>query len=337
MRPIGNIPMSIMMAAGILFSGAAGADEMRPGAGVVVKPGQDQLDNDNFQTFIVVEALTDLVYDVRPVQYAKFPALHLSLASGDLTFIADHWIRIHQQFYDLAGGDEKLSRTGGYITDTGGGYYIDKRTADQYGVTNIGQLTDPEIARLFDADGDGKADLAGCAPGWGCETDIEFQLDAYGLRDTVTHNQGEYEAMIADTIARYQNGQPVLYFTWTPYWVSGFLVPGKDVEVLEVPFSAMPGGEDTTLPDGRNVGFISQTVYIVANREFVEANPAAGRLFELMHVPVNDVSAQGLYMKEEGQGTVESTRRHAVAWIEANRETYDGWLAEARAAAAAAE
>jgi glycine betaine/proline transport system substrate-binding protein len=44
----------------------------------------------------------------------------------------------------------------------------------------------------FDADGDGKADLAGCIPGWGCERVIEHELTEYGLRDTVTHNQGEY-------------------------------------------------------------------------------------------------------------------------------------------------
>ena len=329
-----NLSISVLAAAGILFSTAAGADEMRPGEGVVVKPGQDQLDNDNFQTFIVVEALSELGYDVRPVQYAKFPALHLSVASGELTFIADHWIRIHQKFYDQAGGAEKLSRTGGLVKDTGGGFYIDKKTADAHKITNVDQLKDPEIAKLFDADGDGKADLAGCAPGWGCEADIEFMLDAYGLRATVAHNQGEYEAMMADSIARYKNGQPILYFTWTPYWVSGTLVPGKDVTVLQVPFSANPQGEDTTLPDGSNVGFITQTVYIVANKTFVDENPAAAKLFEVMTIPVNDVSAQGLYMKQEGQGTMEATRRHAKAWVAANRATFDGWLAEARAAAA---
>jgi ABC-type proline/glycine betaine transport system substrate-binding protein len=49
--------------------------------------------------------------------------------------------------------------------------------------------------------------------------------------------------MIADTMARYQNGQPILYYTWTPYWVSGALVPGKDVEWLDVPYTSLPDGE----------------------------------------------------------------------------------------------
>ena len=49
------------------------------------------------------------------------------------------------------------------------GYLIDKKTAEKYHITNIEQLKDPKIASLFDANGDGKADMTGCTPGWGCD------------------------------------------------------------------------------------------------------------------------------------------------------------------------
>lgn len=77
---------------------------------------------------------------------------------------------------------------------------------------------------------------------------IEHQLDAYGLRPTVTHNQGSYSALIADTITRFKAGKPVLYYTWTPYWVSNELKPGKDVVWLEVPFSSLPGEQRAATP-----------------------------------------------------------------------------------------
>ena len=55
------------------------------------------------------------------------------------------------------------SRAKGVYSDNAAqGYLIDKKTADQYKITNIGQFKDPKIAKLFDADGDGKADLTGC-------------------------------------------------------------------------------------------------------------------------------------------------------------------------------
>ena len=53
-----------------------------------------------------------------------------------------------------------------------------------------------------------------------CEGAINHQLAAYELTHTVTHNQGNYAAMMADTISRYKEGKPVFYYTWTPYWVS---------------------------------------------------------------------------------------------------------------------
>lgn len=90
---------------------------------------------------------------------------------------------------------------------------IDKKTAEQYHITSIDQLKDPQIAKLFDTNNDGKADLTGCTRGWGCEAVINHQIDAYGLSKTVTHNQGNYAAMMADTIARYKEGKPVLYYT----------------------------------------------------------------------------------------------------------------------------
>jgi glycine betaine/proline transport system substrate-binding protein len=215
------------------------------------------------------------------------------------------------------------------------GYLIDKKTADKYDIKTIDQLKDPKIAALFDVNDDGKADLSGCNPGWGCEKVIEHHLDAYGLRDTVTHNQGSYSAIIADTITRYQQGEPILYYTWTPYWVSGVLVPGKDVTWLQVPFSALPGERenvDTSLPDGSNYGFQANNQRIIANKEFAEANPAAAKLFSIMKLSANDISAQNLRMRD-GEDTPEDIDRHVAAWIKANQSTFDGWLDEARKAA----
>lgn len=138
---------------------------------------------------------------------------YTSLASGDATFTAVNWTPLHDNMYEAAGGDKKFYREGVFVNGAAQGYLIDKKTADQYKITNIAQLKDPKIAKLFDTNGDGKADLTGCNPGWGCEGAINHQLAAYGLTNTVTHNQGNYAAMMADTISRYKEGKPVFYYT----------------------------------------------------------------------------------------------------------------------------
>ncbi|MAB34167.1 glycine betaine/L-proline ABC transporter substrate-binding protein ProX, partial [Thalassospira sp.] len=315
--------------------GTAFADNMKPGEGVEVQPLKSSIAEETFQTVLANKALEELGYDVQDIQEIEYAAGHVAIGNGDATFMADHWNPLHADFYKAAGGDEKIYREGVYSPGALQGYLIDKKTADEYNITNISQLSDPEIAKIFDNNGDGKADLAGCNPGWGCEGVIEHHLDAYDLRDTVAHNQGSYSAIIADTITRYKAGEPILYYTWTPYWVSGVLVPGKDVTWLQVPFSSLPGENkeaDTALPDGSNYGFQVNNQQIIANKAWAEENPAAAKLFAIMELSANDISAQNLRMRD-GEKSAEDINRHADAWIKANQAKFDGWLEEARKAA----
>lgn len=323
----------VMIAFMAIASQVSAAD--LPGKGITVLPLKSSIAEESFQTLLVMRALEKLGYDVKPFKEIEYAAGHVAIANGDATFLATHWDPLHVDFYVNAGGDEKLSREGIYSSNALQGYLIDKPTADKYGITNIAQLKDPKIAKIFDANGDGKADLAGCNPGWGCEKVIEHQLDAFDLRGTVTHNQGSYSAIIADTITRYEQGEPVFYYTWTPYWVSGVLVPGKDVTWLQVPFSSLPGERkdvDTTLPDGSNYGFQANSQRIVANLEFVKANPAAAKLFSIMKLSSNDISAQNLRMRD-GEKSAKAVDGHVDSWINAHQKTFDGWIVEAMAAA----
>ncbi|GAB3258004.1 glycine betaine ABC transporter substrate-binding protein [Chitinimonas naiadis] len=315
------------------------ADTLQPGKGVRVQPIKSSIAEETFQTQLVMQALRDLGYDVQPYKEVEYAAGHIALANGDATFLATHWDPLHADFYAKAGGDAKLYREGVYSPGAIQGYLIDRKTAEQYKISHIAQLKDPRLARLFDADGDGKADLAGCNPGWGCEAVIEHQLDAYGLRATVTHKQGAYAAIIADTIARHKAGKPVLYYTWTPYWVSGVLVPNRDVVWLQVPFSSLPGehkDQNTQQANGRDYGFEANNQRIVANRAFALANPAAASLFRTMQLSSNDISAQNRRMRE-GQNGQAAINLHVAGWIKAHQAQYQGWLSRARAAAQQAE
>lgn len=306
--------------------------ESMPGEGISVQAVQSPIAEETFQTMLVNEALRELGYDVKPIQEVDYSAGYTSIANGDITFMATNWYPLHNTMYENAGGDDVFYRQGHYISGAAQGYLIDKKTAEAHGIDNIEDFQNPDIARLFDTDGDGKADLTGCQAGWGCEGVIEHQLNAFGLRETVTHKQGQYAAIISDTITRYKNDEPIFYYTWTPYWVSGILVPGRDVVWLEVPYSSNPNGTDTTLPNGRNYGFDINSERIVANRDWVEANPAAKKLFEVMTLSVNDVSAENMQIRN-GEDSQRAIMAHTKAWIEANRSTFDSWLEQARAAA----
>ncbi len=145
---------------------------------------------------------------------------------------------------------------------------------------------------------------------------INHHIKAYGLSNTVEHNQGNYAAMIADTITA-TRGQTGAVLHWTPYWVSDVMVPRHDV--LQVPFSSLPGEQknvDTTLPNGANYGFPVNTMRIAANKQWAEANPAAAKLFAIMKLPIADINAQNLRMHEGGPADIQN---HVNGWIKAHR------------------
>jgi len=291
---------------------------------------------ERFQNQVVALGLEKLGYKVKDMVQMDVPALHLAVAQGDVDAIAAHWDPLQQAFLDKAGGTDKLSMVGNLVPGCLQGYLIDKRTYDQYKVHNIDQLTDPKIAKLFSASGEGKADLAGCPPGWGCERVVEYQMDAYKLRPTVTHHQGQFDVMAADTVSRFKAGQRVLYYTYTPHWISQVLVPGRDVEWLEVPFTALPDkdqmGLNTRLPDGRNVGFPVNTMRIVANKAFLKKNPAAEKLFELMTIPVADVNAENWEL-HLGKTSYDDVLLAAKKWVSNHQQGFDKWIAAAMQAA----
>ncbi|MDX2423042.1 MAG: glycine betaine/L-proline ABC transporter substrate-binding protein ProX [Amphritea sp.] len=308
----------------IALVGNVSADAM-PGTGVKVQPMDFGNQNTQFQSEIVRMGLEELGYKVDRALEADPTIVHVSVGQGDADYMAVHWQPLHDDYFARAGGESVSTRLGSLVKDAIQGILIDKKTADAYGITSLSQLKDPKIASLFDMDGDGKADLTGCNPGWGCEGIIERHLDNLDLRNTVTHRQGVYVALMADTITRYREGKSVLYYTWTPMWVSSLLVPGKDSVWLTIP---TPG---QAAVEGKNLGFTANTVRIVANNEFLADNPAAKRFFELITIDISDINAQNALI-QSGEKSAKDVARHAKSWIKDNRIIFDGWLDQARKA-----
>jgi glycine betaine/proline transport system substrate-binding protein len=325
-----HLPLASVLALSVLSTPVFSQD--KPGEGVTARPVLQPAIEEMFQARIIFRALEDLGYTVAEPQEVIAQTAHLAIGTGDGDYFTNSWDTLHNTFFEEAGGTGVMTKVGVLVEGALQGYLVDKASYDA-GVTDISMLKDPAVAAKFDADGDGKADLAGCVPGWGCERVIEHHLTEYGLRDTVTHNQGEYNAIIADTIARQKNGEPVLYYTWTPYWVSGALVPGKDAEWLSVPYTSLPdGGTGNTEFEGKNLGFAVDNLRIVARNDFLDANPAAKKLFEVAKIDINDISAENKLIAD-GENTSEAIDKHVADWIAAHQAEYDGWLAAARDAA----
>lgn len=292
-----------------------------------------------FQAALYSRAIEDLGYEVEAPTDLGNPFFYQSVADGDVDFWANGWFPLHNTYRDTFEEDASIA---GLVAASGAlqGYLVDKASADEYGITSVEDFKRDEVKEAFDSNGDGLADMVACPPGWGCELVIEHHLDAYDLRDHVNSIKAGYEASMADAIARYNAGESIFFYTWTPNWTVNALVPGEDVVWIEVPFPDLPEDqadlEDATVIDGITgcvndpcaMGWPGNDINVVANNQFLEDNPDIERLFDVMSVPLEDIFAQNALMAE-GEDSAEDISRHVDEWIAENQATYDAWIQEA--------
>ena len=275
-----------------------------PGKGIKTRAVVSPIIEERFQTLIIEEALKKLGYDVQPYEIKTYKESLRAIAEGTATYSSSFWYPIHKKMLSEVSNKKQFTYKKPFITGAAQGYLIDKKTADKYDIASLNDFKKADIAELFDTNNDKKADFTGCQKDWGCASVVEHQLDAYNLRDSVQHNQGIYTDSVSSLLKRFDNGKSIFYYTWTPYWLSSVLKPGKDVVWLEVPFSAHPSGIDTTLANGKNYGFKVNNIHIISLKSFTLDNPAAGKLFETASLSIAEVSAQNKLIYE-GENTDE--------------------------------
>lgn len=313
-----------------------------PGEGKTIRFSQSDSMGANYVVVkIVTQALTDLGYDVKPSTISS--SLFFQAASqGDLDLAID--INFPQREPSFTKVQDKLVKVGEGAIQGGGynGYIIDKKTADAYGITSLEQFKDPKIAGLFGKNG--KANMIGCDPGWSCDAVVQYQVDKFGLKDTVNIVTGKYEALMFETIAKVKRGEPVFFYAWIPSWMTAAMVPGKDVVWLPTPFDALPEAMHSTrsaltpgVPgcagnaDPCRMAMAAWNWQAVGNKQFLSDNPAVKALVEQVSFPLQNWSEWEQVVSKKGANE-RNIRKLADEWISSNQSTFDGWIAKAKAA-----
>ncbi len=339
-RPVRRALLALLgaaAAAGVLAlaPGAAAAQEDDEPSARMARPTWD---TGWFQAQVYRLLLERLGYRVEGPVTMGNAEFYEAVAAGEVDFWASGWFPLH---YPLIDEEHPVEIVGTQVDDGAlQGYFVDTATAEAHGITNLGDLADPDLAALFDHDGDGLGDLVGCDVGWSCALTIDHHLRAYGLSETVEHIQGEYSPLISATIDRYRAGQSVLYYTWTPNWTVGQMVPGRDAVWLEVPFPSLPADQASSLDrtaisqiagcanDPCLTGWPPNDIRVVANSDFLDANPAVRTLLEQVVIPLKDISDQNVDMVLHGSDP-QDIEDHAAAWIEANLAEVTRWIESA--------
>ncbi len=311
--------------------------EFEIGGNRPIRMGRATWDTGWFQAEVYRQLLLELGYQVERPRTFENEEFYEATAVNIVDFWVNGWFPLHDGFLtDTVAAQVEIVGTqvqGGALQ----GYLVDKNSADSLNITSLDDFKRAEVATHFDKDGNGTVDLIGCNVGWGCEQIVEHHLDSYELRDVIEHVQGDYGPLMMNTIEQYAADEPIFFYTWTPNWTIGELVPGQDVVWIGVPFPSLPASQaasenKTTVANVTGciaspcpMGFPPNDIRTVANREFLRVNPAIRALLEAVVIPLDDISAQNALLLE-GEDEQADIERHAADWIENNRKVVNGWL-----------
>ncbi len=342
MKSIWKIIIVGFVILGLSVSPALSGD--KPGKGIKVRPARATWDTGFFQEALVRKGLETLGYTVKKPKDLTNPLFYKSLALGDLDYWTNGWFPMHnddvpKNFYDVAD-------TYGYVAKSGGlqGFLVSKKEVEKYNIKSLDDFKRPEVKKAFDSNGDGKADLTACPPGWGCEKVISHHMKVYDLKDHINPVKAAYAAGMAAALGKFKNGEPVFFYTWAPNWTIFKLKPGKDVMWINVPKTIPTKAQkaavdrmtafdiEGAVSNPIQLGFVVTDIRIAANKKFISKNPAAKAFFEILTLPLIDISEQNTRMNE-GEKSQKDIERHADEWIAKNKVKWDSWIEHALKAA----
>ncbi len=332
---------------------------LRPGQGVTVISARANWSTGYFNAAVTAQLLRELGYNVTdPAQEENPPSwAYRRMAMGELDFWANSWMPLHFDWFDeeLPGAltvRDRVIVLGNLLPGAGlEGFVVTKSVAEAHDITSLQQINgDPKLVALFDYDGNGKANVNGCPVDWTCDDIAQAIFDRNGWTN-LEQTTASYDGMVAETLARVNDGLPAIQYTWSPSAYLTQLKPGENVLWLSLggaefvcdgtdpcqegwdwaDLGPAPLGDTCTEADCY-IGWSWADIKITANKNFIAENPAAAQLFRNMVIPVQAaVEASERY--NNGENSEDDVKAIAAEWIAANRQLVDYWVQDAARAA----
>ncbi|MGF1446972.1 MAG: glycine betaine ABC transporter substrate-binding protein [Pikeienuella sp.] len=198
--------------------------------------------------------------------------------------------------------------------------------AEEYGITHIDDLTDPEKMAIFDTDGNGTPEVWIGAPGWASTIVERIRARSYGYDATMELTEFDETLAYANLATAVEQGKPWLGFCYSPHYI--FVM--HDLTVLEEPPHDPDGWtiiQPTDDPDyleksSANSAWKGATLHLHYAKELQESYPEVAALFDAYEMPGEALSAMGKALAVDDEDPTE----WAKAWVAENEDLVIGWL-----------
>ena len=206
------------------------------------------------------------------------------------------------------------------------GICVSDATAEEHGVTAVTDLTDPEKAKLFDSDGDGRGEIWIGATGWASTNVEKIRAKSYGYDQTLELIEMDETLAMAKLDAAVAQGNPHVFMCYTPHHMFGL----HDLTVLEEPahdpekWTVIQPTDDADWLNKSSapVAWADTFLHIHFAKALEDSQPQAAQILSNVKVDTEQVSAMVYAITVEKQDPAE----YAMMWVEENADLVDSWL-----------
>src|SRR6056300_728780 len=89
-------------------------------------------------------------------------------------------------------------------------------TAARTGISELAELTNPDMAKNFDTDGDGKGEIWIGASGWASTNVEKIRAKSYGYAETMNLKEMDESLALAEVDAAVAQDKNIVFFCYTP-------------------------------------------------------------------------------------------------------------------------
>ncbi|MEO9875023.1 MAG: glycine betaine ABC transporter substrate-binding protein [Anderseniella sp.] len=203
---------------------------------------------------------------------------------------------------------------------------VTKSTAERTGIKDLSELSNPDMAKNFDSDGDGKGEIWIGAAGWASTNVEKIRAKSYGYTETMQLKEMDETLALAEVDNAVAQKKNIVFFCYTPHHMFALheLVILKEPAyeeakwVVKQPTDDPQWLENSSAPVAWNTAKLK--IHYAASLE--GSNPAVAKLLSQVNLNTDIVSKMTFALVVEKQDPADFAKK----WVAENGDLVDSWL-----------
>ena len=203
---------------------------------------------------------------------------------------------------------------------------VTEDTAQRTGIKRLEQLSDPEMAKKFDSDGDGKGEIWIGAAGWGSTEVEKIRAKSYGYDAIMQIKVMDEGLALSEVKAAVTKKENVVFYCYAPHYMFAL---HKLVKLEEPPYDPkkwkiIRSNEDPAWLEKSTAACAWPPARVGSHYtvSLEKSHPQVAQLFSRAHFTSEEANEMSYQLSVKNV----SPKDYAKGWVEKNTARVDAWL-----------